>query len=227
MASDDDVYAPAFLEKIDKLVRKYPYCDLFHARINNINAKGEVFRDDTLYEEYVSQLDYIQYSYYDNHLRSIANYVFRTQPLKDCGGFVNLPIAWGSDSTTCNMMAKNGCANTKDILFSFRTSGLNISSQPISDKATTQRKFEATCLSDEFMTDLLRQVQYENTLKNRTTFERVMSQHKYSMSMQMMYYSVSLPFTDFVRYVTKYRKKGYIDSLFLTWKKWIVAQIKG
>lgn len=227
MASDDDVYVPTFLEEIDKLANKYTHCNLFHARAHCIDAKGEIFKSDALYEEFVCQLDYLEQLDYYNHIECMANYVFRTRPLKDAGGFVDFPLAWGSDMATCNMLAKNGVANTKDILFSFRMSGLNISSQPISNKSITRKKFEACCLYDDFMTNMFQLVQFEDTLKNKTTFERVVKQHKHRMAGLLMWQSVSLPLSDFLHYVIKYRKKGYIESLFITFKKWIVAQIKG
>lgn len=227
MASDDDVYAPTFLEEIDKLTKSYPNCNLFHARAHCIDANGEIFKDDALYEEYVNQLDYLEQVDYYNHIECMANYVFRTQPLKESGGFVDFPLAWGSDMATCNVLARNGVTNTKNILFYFRMSGLNISSQPISNKAITRKKFEACCLYDDFMTNLFKHIHFEQTLKNRMTYDRVIKQHRHRMAGLMMWQSVSLPFPDFLRYVTTYRKKGYIGSMFITIKKWIVAQIKG
>ena len=226
LASDDDVYEPTFLEEIDLLTKKYPLVDLFHARAQCINAEGNVFKEDALYKEYVTQLDYLEQLDYYNHIECVANYVYRTQALKDIGGFVNLPLAWGSDTATCNIMSKNGVVNTKEVLFSFRMSGMNISSQLISNKTITQKKFKACCLYDELMLDYFKQLQYEETLKNRTTFDRVVKQHQQRMAGLMQWQSVSLPFSDFVRYVCEYRKKGYIDSLFVTIKKWVVAQIK-
>ena len=227
MASDDDVYFPTFLEKIGNLIEKYPKCNLFHARAYCIDAEGDIFKIDARYEEFVNQLDYLQTYYYWNHIECIANNVFRTQALKDYGGFVDFPLAWYSDTATCNMLAKNGVANTKDVLFCFRMSGLNISSRPISDKTITKKKFEAVCCYDDFMINMFQQVQFEDTLKNRTTFKRITEQHKQTQAGMMMWASVSLPFSDFFHYITKYRKKGYIDSLFIIWKKWIVAQFKG
>ena len=226
LASDDDVYESTFLEEIDLLTRKYPLVNLFHARAQCINKEGKIFKEDALYKEYVNQLDYLEQLDYYNHIECIANYVYHTQTLRDLGGFVYLPLAWGSDTATCNLMAKNGVANTKDVLFSFRMSGMNISSQPISNKAITQKKFKACCLYDELMQDYFKQLQYEDTLKNRTTFDRVVKQHKQRMAGLIQWQAVSLPFSDFVHNVCKYRKKGYIDSLFITIKKWIVAQIK-
>lgn len=226
LASDDDVYEQTFLEEIDLLAKKYPLVDLFHARVQCINAEGNVFKEDALYKEYVTQLDYLEQLDYYNHIECVANYVYRTQALKDIGGFVDLPLAWGSDTATCNMMAKKGVVNTKDVLFSFRMSGVNISSQPISNKAITQKKFKACCLYDELMLDYFKQLQYEDTLKNRTTFDRVVNKHKQRTAGLMQWQAVSLPLSDFVHYVCKYRKKGYIDSLFVTIKKWVVAQIK-
>lgn len=37
MASDDDMYAPTYLEEMVKLTEKYSQYDLFHCRVNKIN----------------------------------------------------------------------------------------------------------------------------------------------------------------------------------------------
>lgn len=226
MSSDDDVYAPHFLEEVDALVEKYPKVDLIHARASFIDDRGNVYQDDALYEEYVSQLDYFEQVDFYNHVECIANYVFRTKQLKEVGGFVNLPLAWGSDMATCNVMAKNGVANTREILFGFRMSGLNISSQPIINRNMTRQKFRACCLYDDFMEKVFPQITFEDTLKNRTTYERVIKQHRHRMAGLMAWQSVSLSPREFLFYLKNYHKKGYIDSMFITLKKWFVAQLK-
>jgi glycosyltransferase involved in cell wall biosynthesis len=226
MASDDDVYSPTFLKEIDKLSCKYPKADLIHARASFINENGIAYQEDTLYHEYVNQLDYLEQIDYYNHIECIANYVFRTERLKEIGGFVAFPLAWGSDTATCNIMSKNGVANTKDILFGFRMSGLNISSQPVNNKNITRQKFQACCMYDDFMENFFLKLPYKETLQNRTTYERIIKQHSHRMAGLMMWQCVSLSPRDFYRYIKVYKKKGYIDSMFLTLKKWAVAQFK-
>ena len=87
-----------------------------------------------LYEEVISQLDNIYHQTLPNHISGIGNYVFKTKALKQLGGFVNYTYAWWSDVMTNILLANNGMAITKDILFNFRQSDQNISSRKASLK---------------------------------------------------------------------------------------------
>lgn len=226
MAGDDDVYDPTFLDEMNRLSEKYPNVDLLHARARVIDADGEVTKKDALYYEYVCQLDYLEQLDFYKHVECMGNNILRTIALKDKGGFVNLPLAWGSDMATCNMMSINGVANSGEILFGFRMSGLNISSQSIENKKITRQKFSACCLYDDFMIDLLKRIKFEGTIENKMTYNRVVKQHRQRTAGFLMWQSVSLSFVDYLCYIVKYRRKGYIDSLFVCLKKWVVAQIK-
>lgn len=226
LASDDDVYLPCFLEEINKLIEKYPKVDLFHSRAQCINEVGEIFKIDSLYKEYVTQLEFFEQLDYYNHIECIANYVFKTETLKKNGGFVNFPLAWSSDTATCNLMSLNGVVNTSDVYFCFRMSGLNISSQPVENKKISRLKFKAFCEYDAFMSNILKQVNVGNSLLEKTTYDRVCKQHKRRMAGLIAWQSVNLSFVDFVSYINKYKRKGYIDSLFIIVKKWLVSRLK-
>ena len=54
LASDDDIYDSSFLENIDGLVRKYPECDVFRARVRRVDENCDVIRRDACYEERLS-----------------------------------------------------------------------------------------------------------------------------------------------------------------------------
>lgn len=149
LASDDDVYEPTFLEEVDKLASKYPKVDLVRARVKAINEKGEMIEKDAIYEEYVDGLDFLKQKHFNNALRCIANYVFRTSELKKHGGFIDFPLAWYSDDATVMMMSENGAANTKDMLLNFRSSSVSISSRDL-NKNDAYKKALATILFDKW-----------------------------------------------------------------------------
>ncbi len=128
LASDDDVYDIHFLEEIDKLTTKYSQVNLIRTRVQRINGKNEIFQKDAIYEEYVSELEFIAQQYFNNKIQCIANFIFKTQVLKEKGGFVDFPLAWYSDYATPIIMSEQGVVNTKDCLFNFRESDINISS---------------------------------------------------------------------------------------------------
>ena len=127
MASDDDVYAPYFLDEIERLTVKYPEVDLFRARVNIIDGLGEIVEKDMLLEEYQEQLDFLYFFMGTYTLKCVSNFVYKTWPLKNKGGFFDLPLAWGSDNLTAILLSENGVGNTPSICFSFRSSGINIS----------------------------------------------------------------------------------------------------
>lgn len=226
LASDDDVYAPNFLEEIDALTEKYSYVDLFHARAQCIDANGDVFKEDALYKELVGQLEYFEQLDYYSHIECIANYVYRTSALKAIGGFVDYPLAWSSDTATCNLMAKNGVANTTHILFGFRMSGINISSQTNDNKKVSRLKFKACCLYDDFMRKLLATIVPADNSLEKYRYEQVCRNHRKRMAGLIAWQSVNLPMSDFIGYLRTYRKLGYINSMFVIVKKWLVARIK-
>lgn len=129
MASDDDVYEPSYLEEIDFLVENYLEVNLFRGRMRKIDAKGELLLQDMMLEEYQSQIDFLYYFFHFDILKCIANYTFKTSELRKQGGFYDLPLAWGSDDATVVMLSKNGVCNTPSLSFSFRSSGINISTK--------------------------------------------------------------------------------------------------
>lgn len=136
MAGDDDVYDLRFLEEMDKLVVKYPEVDILRARVIQIDGKNQKLREDALYKEYASHLDFMAQIYYNNACLCVANYVYKTQTLQQKGGFIDFPLAWYSDFATAIQQSENGLVNSKDVLFNFRMSGINLSTQ----KARTSSK---------------------------------------------------------------------------------------
>lgn len=128
LASDDDLYHEEFLWKMDGLVVKHPQVNVYRPRIQLINKEGDVMHIDSNYtKKHMSQL-YFCFLWYNDHLSSISPYIFRKTALVDIGGFINFPSAWFSDDATVIKLCNLGIVTTNDILFSFRQSGVNITS---------------------------------------------------------------------------------------------------
>lgn len=207
LASDDDVYATTFLEEVDTLAEKYPLVDLIHARANVIQGDGIVLKSDAPYHEYVSQLVYISQYEYFNHIECVANNVYRTSALKSIGGFVNFPLAWASDTATNFSMSKNGVANTKDILFSFRMSGENISSEKNESREVTHKKFEAIMLFETFFDDLIKTISVQ-TKEEIELLKIVSNYHRdQHISNAAAYYSSALSLKEFISFLRYFQKK--------------------
>ena len=127
LASDDDIYAPEFLEKMLGLAARHPGVDLVHARVKIIDGSGAVVGISPAKPEIESAIELL----YDRIVRKadqfVPEFMFKRSRLDEIGGFVPFPKAWYSDDATWALMAENGCANCNEPLFSFRCSGLNIS----------------------------------------------------------------------------------------------------
>ena len=128
LASDDDVYDPEYLQEMFRLQAKYPECDLFHSRIAIIDADGKWTRVGEERIEFETQVQ-MAYSRGVRRLEQRApDFMFRKSTLDAMGGFVNFPLAWYSDDATWMALSHRGCACSPRILFHFRMSGNNISS---------------------------------------------------------------------------------------------------
>jgi glycosyltransferase involved in cell wall biosynthesis len=128
LASDDDVYHPQYLEKMDTLVDKYPEVEVFRPRVQYINSRGDVLKQDIELEEYMSLISFSHLWIHRQLLKGIPFYIFSRQALVDLGGFVNYPSAWYSDDATVMQLGGKGIVVHNEILFSFRNSGINITS---------------------------------------------------------------------------------------------------
>ena len=171
LASDDDVYAPTFLEEIDRLITLYPEACLFRARVQRIDNTNEVIEEESLYEEHESQLQFLYGYLCSNHIRCISNYVFRTETLKRIGKFVDFPYACFSDTATVFLMSENGVCHTNKNLFQFRWSGENLSS--VTNPIVSKGKCQATLMYFQWMKDFMGGIEYERSKLNNNIFRSI------------------------------------------------------
>lgn len=128
MASDDDLYAPTYLEEMMRLVRKYPQCDLFHCRLCKIDGGGRILGFNVPSAEYESCLDFISQRLCHFRMQTVQEFMFRRESMTKIGGFVEFPLAFFSDDATWAELSRRGCVCSMQKLFMFRFSGVNISS---------------------------------------------------------------------------------------------------
>lgn len=159
MASDDDVYEPAYLEEIDKLTQKYPDVNLFRGRVKKIDESGLLLIDDILYPELLDQAHFFSQIFSGNYISCEANFCYRTQPFKENAKYVDFPAAWFSDDATHILMSTNGCANTMNIVFGFRSSSINISNS-MYNSVEAEKKVLASLYFYKWITD------YKNQIEN-------------------------------------------------------------
>jgi glycosyltransferase involved in cell wall biosynthesis len=147
LASDDDVYDQEFLTEIAALIDRYPDLDLYKARTKKINADRRILEMDPEFAGYSSLIDFL-YNRRKGMISCVSNYVFRTAALQARGGFVDFPAAWHSDAATVDWMARKGIAITRKVLFSFRSSEINISNQR--KLSVAYDKLQATVMYDQW-----------------------------------------------------------------------------
>lgn len=126
---DDDKLLPNCLEEYSKLIEKYPSIGLLHGWTEIINESSEVIILTTHRCEYESVMSLAWHRSHAYDLQFIGDFCFNTEWLRTHGGFYKLPLAWGSDDISALIgAAKNGVANTQNVVFQYRINSLTISS---------------------------------------------------------------------------------------------------
>lgn len=127
LASDDDIYAPEYLEEMLSLAVKYPMVDVFHCREVVINADGSWRRIGEPRAEYETGVEMLYYRGVRRFQQTMPDFMFRTAALRAIGGFVWTQKAWYSDDATWMRLSRdNGACCSPRPLFFWRASGDNI-----------------------------------------------------------------------------------------------------
>lgn len=126
---DDDLYAPTFLEEMLSLADRYPKVSVFRSGAKTIDKNGDLVEYSPASPEWESVEDYMYHVYHKLRNQTISEFLHRTNNLRENGGYVNLPLAWGADYISIYQLAQNGgIASSFKRLVSFRMSGENITS---------------------------------------------------------------------------------------------------
>ncbi|MFT4072390.1 MAG: glycosyltransferase family A protein [Dysgonamonadaceae bacterium] len=144
LASDDDVYGVHFLKEMLSVIAEYPNVDLVHCRHQTIDPQNKIIGFSEPCLEYECAEEFIYQNIINRRKQVAPDFMFRLSAIQKIGGFVNFPMAWGSDDATwCKLSLTGGVGYTGHVLFSWRSSGLNISTQQsnILDKAKTRISF--------------------------------------------------------------------------------------
>ena len=127
LASDDDCYAPAYLETLLALAEKYPKADLLHCRIACMDENGAVTSVGEYRAEWESCWEMLYYRGVRRSLQMAPEFMFRRSALEKIGGFVNFPQAIFTDDATWYALAKDkGVVCAHQCLLKWRMSGINI-----------------------------------------------------------------------------------------------------
>lgn len=126
---DDDRLQPDYLEEFSRLIGGYPGLDVYHCRSTIINDAGEPLQLTPSHPEFEHVCDHIWHRLRQFRSQYISDFVYRSDSLRQRGGFYHLPLAWGSDDITAFMaMATKGIAHTQKPVFEYRSNALSITS---------------------------------------------------------------------------------------------------
>ncbi|MDP1620945.1 MAG: glycosyltransferase [Bacteroidales bacterium] len=126
--ADDDLYDPTFLEEMIKLPNGFPHCAIFHCRVKEIDSDGNLIRVSPPCPLFETGLEFILNRVKGNRLQFAPDFMCRTIQLREAGGFMELPLAWGTDDLTWFTLAlKGGIAYCPKPLVSWRKSGQQVS----------------------------------------------------------------------------------------------------
>lgn len=139
LMGDDDVMGSEYLAEMNKLSQQFPEICVFHGRCMEINEHSQRM---LLYQAWPlrqSVYDLIWHRIARLRVTFISDFTFKTQKLRDIGGFYKLPLAWGSDDITVYKAATpNGIAATNKVVFYYRRHSTSITSS-----GTTAIKLQA------------------------------------------------------------------------------------
>ena len=149
---------------------------------------------------------------YAGYIECVPNYIYRTKRIKEIGGFVDFPLAWCSDTATNNLMAENGCSTSKNILFSFRMSGENISSISKKNNEITKQKIKAAYMFYCHLEQLFNKIPQPSSKLEQYVRSSAYSAQMGIVKTSFSYFSSVLSFQEFLRLVKFMRKKSLVTD---------------
>lgn len=130
LMGDDDKLSSDYLETFCGLIQKYPLLDVFHCRSLVIDKDSKPVRLTEPRAEFETVYDLILERLRGHRSAFISDHVYRTEALKNKGGFYKLPLAWASDDISAYMAAGDrGIAHTNKPVFIYRESPFTITSR--------------------------------------------------------------------------------------------------
>jgi glycosyltransferase involved in cell wall biosynthesis len=149
--SDDDIYESDFIEKMYNLLSSWPKVNIVHCRVRIIDGNNETIEYSPSCPEYENIIDFMWHRLKGMRSQYAPDFMVKTAKLKAIGGFIDFPLAWGSDDATWFKLAKdNGIVYLNKPLCNWRLSNLNISKA-----GSTELKINAYIVYDKWANDFI------------------------------------------------------------------------
>ena len=117
-------------------------------RSRNVGRRSDI-REEQFHLN--KKLHFLEQMFCKEYCPCIANFIFKTKPFQENGGFIKFPLAMGSDDATTLLMSANGVANMQTTTFDFRLSGINISYHKEESVEIKLKKIEAANMFCDWM----------------------------------------------------------------------------
>lgn len=124
---DDDMLPTGSLTEYMKVINKYPNIDVIHGWTNIINSDSQVIDILQQHPSHESVMGVMLRCWKGDDIFA-GDILYKTETLRNKGGFVNMPMAWHSDHLTAFLCGKEwGIASTSGLAFSYRRHSNTIS----------------------------------------------------------------------------------------------------
>lgn len=157
---DDDMLMPNCLEEYAKAIQQYPSVDLLHARVRQIDEKGDLIAILPERPQLQSACSFIT-GRMTGYTQYIGDFCFRTARLRKEGGFFDLPFAWAADDVSAfNCSYPDGVANINVPVFCYRINRFSIS-----NSRNEEKKLRALLGEEVWLKDFVSAQQAKNELE--------------------------------------------------------------
>jgi glycosyltransferase involved in cell wall biosynthesis len=148
---DDDKLLPCCLEEYAKLIEKHPSLNVYHALTEMIDENSNFLRMQEMRPEREGVYSMIYGRIKNGREQYIGDWLFKADWLRSNGGYVDVPLAWGSDDLTAYAAAiGKGVTNSQVPMFQYR-----INSQTISTQGNIMVKYQARNMTFQKIKELL------------------------------------------------------------------------
>ena len=198
---DDDKLLPNCLSDYVELMEKYPDLDLYHTRMQYIDENSAIYniQEDRPNRESVYSMIW---HFWKGRNQMIGDWLFKTTVLKEKGGFINLPCAWGSDDLSAfNMAIEKGVANLHMPGFLYRESRFSVSNS----KSFVFEKVKARRMTEKWYEEFLMK---EPTDSLDKFYKKLLEKRLHSYIMQKIRLELMIDFTHNKKNFFKWIKIG-------------------
>lgn len=186
---DDDRLEPDYLETFSALISTYPELSVFHCRSVVIDEAGNPLSLTPAWPVYEHVCDSIWHRLRQLRSQYISDFVYRTDALRQLGGFYALPLAWGSDDITAYLAScEKGIAHTNRPAFHYRSN-----EQSITSSGSSLVKMRANMQYAQWLKDFLHNhephpdevIVYRTLLLEQSTLMRARKRYTLLLSLQI------------------------------------------